>query len=85
MNNYPRKILGYKTANELVLEITNNSLGVLIESFRNMSYNPPLIKQDRFILTKLEIMVYIRNIVIMVSHELPAAGIMVFGWCLLEN
>jgi len=41
MNNYPRKILGYKTANELVLEITNNSLGVLIESFRNMSYNPP--------------------------------------------
>ncbi len=28
MNNYPRKILGYKTANELVLEITNNSSGV---------------------------------------------------------
>lgn len=28
MNSYPRKILGYKTANELVLEITNNSLGV---------------------------------------------------------
>ena len=29
MNNYPRKILGYKTPNELVLNITNNSLGVL--------------------------------------------------------
>lgn len=29
MNNYPRKILGYKTANELVLEVTNNSSGVL--------------------------------------------------------
>ena len=28
MNNYPRKILGYKTANELVLEVTNNSSGV---------------------------------------------------------
>lgn len=28
MNNYPRKILGYKTAHELVLEVTNNSLGV---------------------------------------------------------
>ena len=25
MNNYPRKILGYKTPNELVLNITNNS------------------------------------------------------------
>ena len=31
MNNYPRKILGYKTPNELVLDITNtkNSSGVL--------------------------------------------------------
>lgn len=29
MNNYPRKILGYKTANELVLEVANNSSGVL--------------------------------------------------------
>lgn len=29
MNNYPRKILGYKTANELVLEVTNNRFGVL--------------------------------------------------------
>jgi transposase, IS30 family len=29
MNNYPRKILGYKTPNELVLNITNNSSGVL--------------------------------------------------------
>ena len=28
MNNYPRKILGYKTANELVFEATKNSLGV---------------------------------------------------------
>lgn len=28
MNNYPRKILGYKTANELVLEVTNNGSGV---------------------------------------------------------
>lgn len=28
MNNYPRKILGYKTANELVLEVTNNRSGV---------------------------------------------------------
>lgn len=29
MNNYPRKILGYRTPNELVLNITNNSLRVL--------------------------------------------------------
>lgn len=29
MNNYPRKILGYKTANELVSEVTNNRSGVL--------------------------------------------------------
>ncbi len=29
MNNYPRKILGYKTPNELVLEVTKNSLRVL--------------------------------------------------------
>jgi len=29
MNNYPRKILGYKTPNELVLNITNNRSGVL--------------------------------------------------------
>jgi len=29
MNNYPRKILGYKTPNELVLDITNNNSGVL--------------------------------------------------------
>lgn len=29
MNNYPRKILDYKTPNELVLNITNNSSGVL--------------------------------------------------------
>lgn len=29
MNSYPRKILGYKTPNELVLNITNNSSGVL--------------------------------------------------------
>lgn len=29
MNNYPRKILGYKTANELVLEVTNNRFGAL--------------------------------------------------------
>lgn len=28
MNNYPRKILGYKTANELVLETTNNSVAI---------------------------------------------------------
>ena len=28
MNNYPRKILGYKTANEMVLEATNNSLDI---------------------------------------------------------
>jgi len=28
MNNYPRKILGYKTANEMVFEATNNNLGV---------------------------------------------------------
>lgn len=28
MNNYPRKILGYKTANQLVLEVTNNGSGV---------------------------------------------------------
>ncbi len=28
MNNYPRKILGYKTANELTAEITNNRFGV---------------------------------------------------------
>jgi len=29
MNNYPRKILGYKTPNELVLNIANNSTGNL--------------------------------------------------------
>jgi len=29
MNNYPRRILGYRTPNELVLNITNNSSGVL--------------------------------------------------------
>jgi len=29
MNNYPRKILGYKTPNELVLDVTNNGSGVL--------------------------------------------------------
>lgn len=29
MNNYPRKILGYKTANELVREVTNNRFGAL--------------------------------------------------------
>ena len=29
MNNYPRKILGYRTPNELVLTVTNNSSGVL--------------------------------------------------------
>lgn len=29
MNDYPRKILGYKTPNELVLNITNNRSGVL--------------------------------------------------------
>jgi IS30 family transposase len=29
MNNYPRKILGYKTPNELVLEVTKNRFGVL--------------------------------------------------------
>jgi len=29
MNNYPRRILGYKTPNELVLNITNSSSGVL--------------------------------------------------------
>ncbi len=29
MNSYPRKILGYKTPNELVLNITNNRSGVL--------------------------------------------------------
>jgi len=28
MNNYPRKILGYRTPNELALDITNNSLKV---------------------------------------------------------
>jgi transposase, IS30 family len=28
MNNYPRKILGYKTANEMVLEVTKNRFGV---------------------------------------------------------
>jgi len=28
INNYPRKILGYKTSNELVFEATKNSLGV---------------------------------------------------------
>jgi len=28
INNYPRKILGYRTANEMVLEVTKNSLGV---------------------------------------------------------
>ena len=25
INNYPKKILGYKTANELVLELTNKN------------------------------------------------------------
>ena len=29
MNNYPRKILGYRTANDLVLEATDNRIGVL--------------------------------------------------------
>lgn len=29
MNNCPRKILGYRTANEMVLEVTNNRFGVL--------------------------------------------------------
>ena len=29
MNGYPRKILGYRTANEMVLEATNNRMGVL--------------------------------------------------------
>jgi len=29
MNNYPRKILGYRTANDLVLEITKNRSEVL--------------------------------------------------------
>ena len=29
MNNYPRKILGYKTPNEMVSEITKNKFGVL--------------------------------------------------------
>jgi len=29
MNNYPRKILGYRTPNELVLDLTNESSGVL--------------------------------------------------------
>jgi len=29
MNNYPRKILGYRSANELVLEVTNNISGSL--------------------------------------------------------
>lgn len=29
MNNYPRKILGYKTPNELVSKVTNNRSGVL--------------------------------------------------------
>ena len=29
MNNYPRKILGYRTANEMVLEATNNRIGIL--------------------------------------------------------
>lgn len=28
MNNYPRKILGYKTANEMVLELTSNKKGL---------------------------------------------------------
>lgn len=28
MNNYPRKILGYRTANDLVLEATNNRKGI---------------------------------------------------------
>jgi IS30 family transposase len=28
INNYPRKILGYRSANEMVLEITKNRLGV---------------------------------------------------------
>ena len=28
MNNYPRRILGYKTPNQLVLELTNNGLGI---------------------------------------------------------
>jgi len=29
MNNYPRKILGYKMAREMVLEVTNNGIGIL--------------------------------------------------------
>ncbi|MCK5492312.1 MAG: IS30 family transposase, partial [Candidatus Omnitrophica bacterium] len=29
MNNYPRKILGYRTANEMVLEATKNKIEVL--------------------------------------------------------
>ena len=29
MNNYPRKILGYRTANEMVLEATKNRIGIL--------------------------------------------------------
>jgi len=29
MNNYPRKILGYKTPNELVSAVTNNRSGDL--------------------------------------------------------
>jgi IS30 family transposase len=29
MNNYPRKILGYKTPNQLVLELTKNRFRVL--------------------------------------------------------
>jgi len=28
MNNYPRRILGYKTPNQLVLELANNGLGI---------------------------------------------------------
>ncbi len=29
MNNYPRKILGYKSANERVLEATKNKIEIL--------------------------------------------------------
>lgn len=29
MNNYPRKILGYRTAKEMVLQVTKNKLRVL--------------------------------------------------------
>ena len=29
MNNYPRKILGYRTTNEMVLKATDNRIGIL--------------------------------------------------------